>query len=413
MSMRIAFIVSKFPSLSQTFILNQITGLIDRGHKVDIYAAQSDNNPRMHLDVTKYDLLQHTNYFRKLPSDKVKRNREIRRLEAKYFYRKPKSLVNAWMLSRRGKSSFLKLLCMGFPFLDKHPYDIIHCHFGPNGILGTVLKEIGITKGKVVTTFHGYDLSSYIKKNGNDVYKSLFSKGDMFLPISERWKNKLIELGCSERNIVVHRMGIDTSKFFFSTRERKTNGKVRLLSIARLIEKKGIQYAVQAVAEVLRNHPHIEYSIIGDGPLKTSLEGLIERLNIGNKVKLLGWKQQEEIIELMKNTDIVIAPSVVSEDGDEEGIPVVLMEALAQSIPVLSTRHSGIPELVQDGESGFLVPERNVDALADKLEILIKHPEIWSAMGRAGREYVERHYDIDKLNDKLVKLYQRVLLGTF
>ena len=211
----------------------------------------------------------------------------------------------------------------------------------------------------------------------------------------------------------MHRMGIDTGKFCYLPRKPGKDGKVRLLTIARLIEKKGAQYAVQAVADVLKRHSNIEYNIVGDGPVKNTLEDLIEGLNIGNNVKLLGWRHQEEIIELMKHTDVLIAPSVVSGDGDEEGIPVVLMEALAQGMPVLSTQHSGIPELVQDGESGFLVPERNVEALADKLEILIKHPEIWSEMGRAGREYVERHYDIDKLNDKLVKLYQRVLLGTF
>ncbi|MBM2833736.1 MAG: glycosyltransferase, partial [Candidatus Brocadiaceae bacterium] len=309
--------------------------------------------------------------------------------------------------------SILKILCIGFPFLDKKPYDIIHCHFGPNGILGVTLKDTGIIEGKLVTVFHGYDISSYLRKHGNAVYNNLFMRGDMFLPISERWKNRLIELGCSEQKIVVHRMGIDTGKFCYLPRKPGKDGKVRLLTIARLIEKKGVQYAVQAVADVLKRYSNIEYNIVGDGPVKNTLEGLIEGLNVGNNVKLLGWRHQEEIIELMKHTDVLIAPSVVSGDGDEEGIPVVLMEALAQGMPVLSTQHSGIPELVQDGESGFLVPERNVDALADKLELLIKHPEIWSGMGRAGREYVERHYDIDKLNDKLVKLYQRVLLGTF
>ncbi|MBI2471302.1 MAG: glycosyltransferase [Planctomycetes bacterium] len=410
--MRIAFIVSKFPALSQTFILNQITGLIDRGHKVDVYAARPDNNPKMHADVIKYNLLNCTYYFLKLPSDKAERNREIRRLVAKYFYRKPKSLVKTWILSRREKSSFLTRLCIGFPFLDKRPYDIIHCHFGPNGILGILLKDLGVIKGKVVTTFHGYDMSSYIQKHGADVYKNLFLKGDLFLPVSERWENKLMELGCSRQKIIVHRMGIDTSKFRFSTHTPGKDGKVRLVTIARLIEKKGVQYAVQAVAEALRKYPNIEYHIAGDGPLKITLEGLIERLNIGDNVKLLGWKQQEEIVELMKNADILIAPSIVGEDGDEEGIPVVLMEALAQGIPVLSTQHSGIPELVQNGESGFLVSERNVDALAGKLEILIKHPEIRFQMGRAGREYVERYYNIDKLNDILVALYQRVILGT-
>ena len=411
--MKIAFIVSRFPSLSQTFILNQITGLIDRGHKVDIYAVQSDNNPRMHPDVTKYNLLQHTYYFRKLPAGGLRRKIEITGLVLRYFYKKPRSLLKARLLSGRRKGSILKILCIGFPFLDKKPYDIIHCHFGPNGILGVTLKEIGVFEGKVVTVFHGYDISSYLRKHGHAVYNGLFMKGDMFLPISERWKNRLIELGCSEQKIVVHRVGIDTGKFCYLPRKPGKDGTVRLLTIARLIEKKGVQYAVRAVADVLKRYSNIEYTIVGDGPIKNTLEGLIEELNVGKNVKLLGWRHQEEIIELMKHTDVLIAPSVVSEDGDEEGIPVVLMEALAQGMPVLSTQHSGIPELVQDGESGFLVPERNVAALEEKLAYLVKHPEMWQKMGRTGREYVERYYDIDKLNDILVELYQRALLGTF
>ena len=404
--MRIAFIVSTFPALSQTFILNQITGLIDRGHTVDIYAVQSDNNPRMHPDVIKYNLLQHTYYFRKLPAGGLQRKVKITGLILKYFYKKPRCLLKTRLLSGRVKGSILKILCIGFPFLDKKPYDIIHCHFGPNGILGATLKEIGVFEGKLVTVFHGYDISSYLRKHGHAVYNSLFMKGDMFLPISERWKNRLIELGCSEQKIVVHRMGIDTGKFCYLPRKPVKDDKVRLLTVARLIEKKGVQYAVQAVADVLKRYSNIEYNIVGDGPAKNTLEGLIEELNVGNNVKLLGWRHQEEIIELMKHTDVFIAPSVVGGDGDEEGIPVVLMEALAQGMPVLSTQHSGIPELVQDGESGFLVPERNVEALADKLEFLIKHPEIWSEMGRKGRKHVERYFDIDKLNNRLVELYQ-------
>jgi colanic acid/amylovoran biosynthesis glycosyltransferase len=103
---------------------------------------------------------------------------------------------------------------------------------------------------------------------------------------------------------------------------------------------------------------------------------------------------------------------VTTENGDQEGIPVALMEALSQGLPVLSTQHSGIPELVQDGKFGFLVPERDVDALAEKLEYLIEHPELWPKMGRAGRDYVARHHDINRLNDQLVNLYQRLLNGS-
>jgi colanic acid/amylovoran biosynthesis glycosyltransferase len=254
-------------------------------------------------------------------------------------------------------------------------------------------------------------MPKYIMRRGDDAYDYLFETGDLLLPISNRWKDELIRLGCEEQKIVVHRMGIDTSRFLFSPRRPRGDGKVRLLTVARLVEKKGVEYGVRAVAEVLKKYPQVEYEIAGDGPLMNDIKSLIEKLNISDRIKLLGWQRQEEIVEFMKEANILLAPSVCSKDGDWEGIPVVLMEALAQGLPVLSTQHSGIPELVQDGQSGFLVPERDVDALAEKLTYLIEHPEIWPEMGWSGRDYVERHYDINKLNDQLVRLYQRVLDG--
>jgi len=104
-----------------------------------------------------------------------------------------------------------------------------------------------------------------------------------------------------------------------------------------------------------------------------------------------------------------LAPSITSQNGDQEGIPTTLMEAMACGLPVLSTFHSGIPELVQDGQSGFLVPERDVEALAEKLEHLLNHQECWSEMGLAGRKFVEANHDINKLNDRLVEIYEQLL----
>lgn len=112
---------------------------------------------------------------------------------------------------------------------------------------------------------------------------------------------------------------------------------------------------------------------------------------------------------MLEGADILLAPSVTGSDGNQEGIPVAIMEAMAVGSLIISTRHSGIPELVQDGVSGFLVPERDVDALAEKLIYLIEHPEIWPEMGQAGRAFVEANYDISKLNDSLVDIYQQLL----
>lgn len=412
--MKIAFFVGRFPTLSETFILNQITGLLDRGHEVDIYSPGPGNDLKMHADVERYNLLHRIFYYgdsyEKIPNNKLQRLINGAGLFIKNIHKKPVALIKSLNVFKFNKeAASLSILYKVIPFLNKNNYDIIHCHFGPNGNLGALLKDTGVFKGKLITAFHGYDMTQYIEKNGNNVYDHLFKIGDLFLPISNLWKDKLIKLGCDRQKIIVHRMGININKFLFHPRKPRKNGKINLLTIARLVEKKGVQYGIQAVAQLVKKYPGIEYRIIGDGPLKTKLESLTKKLNICGNVKLIGWKQQEEIIELIEESDILLAPSITGKDGDQEGIPVAIMEALAQGLPVISTYHSGIPELIEDGVSGLLVPERNIDALAEKLEYLIQHPEIWPTMGRAGRKRVEENFNIDKLNDQLVKIYQMIL----
>jgi len=408
--MKIAFIVEAFPRLSETFILNQITGLIDLGHEVDIYASYRPNEGKIHNDVKKYNLISKTYYFH-IPKTRKKRIMYAIKICLKNFYKKPLVLLKALNFFKYG--SFYNVLNNLFylaPFLDKN-YDIIHCHFGPNGKEFLFLKDIFNFKVKYVTVFHGYDITKILKENGKNFYKDLFKKGDIFLPISNHWGKRLIELGCKKNKIVVHRMGVNINDFKFKPRKRKSNEKIKLLTIARLVKKKGLEFGIQAVAKLIKKYPNLEYKIAGDGPLRNELEALITKFNVQDKIKLLGWMEHGEVRRLMQEAHIFILPSITSQDGDQEGIPVVLMEAQAVGLPIISTWHSGIPELVIDGKSGFLVSERDVDALAEKLEYLIKHPEVWPEMGRFGRKFVEEHYDIKKLNKRLVEIYQNLLVG--
>jgi len=124
---------------------------------------------------------------------------------------------------------------------------------------------------------------------------------------------------------------------------------------------------------------------------------------------MVGSKSHDEVVQVLAQSHILIAPSVTAADGDEEGIPNTLKEAMAMGLPVISTLHAGIPELVEDGVSGFLVPEHNVEALADRLMRLVDHPETWAAMGRAGRRQIEAEFDTDRLNDELLVLYKGML----
>jgi colanic acid/amylovoran biosynthesis glycosyltransferase len=289
--------------------------------------------------------------------------------------------------------------------LNKGPYDVIHCHFGQNGSTAVLLRAIGALSGKIVTTFHGFDLTSHINRYGRETYRNLFEEGDLFLPISERWKNRLIQLGCNENKILVHRMGINIKNLGEIVRQDRKNGSTIILSVARLVEKKGIDYGIKAVAMLKDEFRELQYIIIGDGIMRNELQGLIEKHQMQKNVKLLGWMVQDEVFKIMRKTNVFLAPSVTSRTGSQEGIPVVLMEAMAHRLPVVATRHSGIPEIVIDGQNGFLADERDITGMADKIQYLIKNPEVSIRMGEEGRKLIESSYDIEKLNKKLIQIF--------
>ena len=406
--MKIAYIVGGFPYVSETFILNQVTGLFDLGHEVDVYADMMAENDDMRHVIEGYGGRLRIYRRPQLPRGFVFRLVKALALFAANFHKGPLLILRSLNVFRYGKvAGSLRLFydtvaCLGHP----RRYDVIHCHFGPSGIRGMWLRKIDALQGRLATTFHGHDITTYVNESGRRVYDQLFIEGELFLPISEYWRNRLVELGCSWDKIVVHRMGVDCSKFMFKPRIFHTDKNVRLISIARLVEKKGLEYAIRAIGKMAGRGFHIEYQIAGDGPLRQQLEELVRREKLTDVVHMLGWRSHDEVVHMLDEAHIMLAPSVTSADGDQEGIPVVLMEAMAQGLPVLSTLHSGIPELVEDGVTGFLVPERDIDGLTEKLSYLIDHPHLWLELGRRGREYVEKNYNIEVLNSQLVEIFQ-------
>ena len=270
-------------------------------------------------------------------------------------------------------------------------------------------RQLGLIEGKLITNFRGYDISKYVQKRGNKVYEQLFREGDFFIANCEYFRQKAIDLGCKAEQIVVLGSGIDCSKFKFKPRYFPNHGCVKIVTTGRLVEKKGIEYGIRAIAKLVKTHPQVEYNIIGDGELKNSLEQLITKLNLTEKVKLLGWKQQEELIEILDNSHILIAPCVTAANGDRDAPVNTLKEAMAMGLPVIGTHHGGIPELIEDGVSGWLVPERAPEAIAEKLRYLIDHPETWLTMGEAGRKRVETKYNMEQLNHDRITIYEQVI----
>ncbi len=410
--MKIAFVVGTFPTLSVSFILNQIKGLLDNGYEVDIYALDGapDNLDKLHPIVQEYRLLERTYYPPKRPKNFWLRWLKTIGLLVTNLTKNPWQLLPLLHSQRFGKEAReQKLFYKAFPFLNQKKYDLIHCQFGIFGLMCLAFRELGLIEGKLITNFRGYDISKYVQKRGNKVYNQLFREGDFFITNCEYFRQKAINLGCQAQQIVVIGSGIDCTKFTFKPRYFPSDGLVKIVTTGRLVEKKGIEYGIKAIAELIKTHPQVEYNIIGDGELRPNLEQLINQLNLNDKVKLLGWKQQEELIETLDKSHILIAPCVTAADGNQDAPVNTLKEAMAMGLPVIGTSHGGIPELIEDGVSGWLVPERDSSAIAEKLRHLIDNPETWATMGQAGRKQVETKYNMEQLNDQLVTIYRQIL----
>ena len=284
---------------------------------------------------------------------------------------------------------------------------LLHAHFGTEGVRYLKLKKN--LDLPMITTFYGYDVSTvprrpYWKKR----YIQLFQEGDLFLTEGTNMKNELIKLGCPENKIIVQHLGVDLNTFKFTPRTLPEDGNITILIAASFREKKGIPYAIQAFVKVKEDHPEIQLRILGDGPMRNKIESLIADLDVSGSVTLLGYQSHDVFLKEATNAHIFMHPSVTAKNGDTEGgAPVAIIEAQATGLPIISSYHTDIPEVVVDGKSALLAPERDVGTLAKHLEYLVENPDVWEVMGRAGREHVEQEYDVMVQVGKLEGIYAK------
>jgi colanic acid/amylovoran biosynthesis glycosyltransferase len=407
--MKVAFFVNEFPEVSDTFILNQIVGSLQRGCEVCIYAQQRMTQRAQHADVERYQLLDHTKFFPTPVRWSARLKSGAKRL-ARWGWSNPRITMDSINVLRGGRSVLnLRLLHELLPPLAAtKSYDVIHCHYGPNGTLALNWRDFKALQGQIITTFHGYDVNQLPKLHGADLYKKLFGGGELFTVGSEFLKKRIIRLGAPEDRIVKLPMGVDLSRYRFAERRAKFGGRIQLLTVARLVEVKGIEYAIRAVAILKSKYQHIQYQIVGDGPLRNFLEDLVLQLGIRGQVEFLGALSQEDIVEIYEAAHVFILPSVITQTGEEENQSLVLIEAQASGLPVIATRIGGNSESIREGRSGLLTPPRDVDSLAEAIEQLLENPQTWGRMGREGRAHVESCFCLETLNDQLMDLYRLV-----
>jgi colanic acid/amylovoran biosynthesis glycosyltransferase len=282
-----------------------------------------------------------------------------------------------------------------FRTLEHYGVKLLHAHFGYTGCQVLTIKRK--TKLPLITTFYGVDISAFANEiRWKNEYEMLFIEGDRFFVEGPYMRRRLIELGCPQEKIDIQRIGLQIDKYPYRPRLPKARNKaVRVLFCGRLQEKKGLLYAIEAVHHVYKRLGNLEFIVIGDGELRSDVEKKIDQYTMGDYTSLLGFQSHESMIGEMDSADIFIHPSVTASNGDSEGgAPTTILEAQACGLPVLSTTHADIPNVVLPGESALLVQERDVEALSNKLFSLVKEQERWATMGLNGRNFVEGFHDI-------------------
>ena len=370
--MRIAVVADTYPGVSETFVSDQVRRFVAAGHEVVVVAdrpAQPDPAVR---------------YRREPPGSTL--GRAVAALGA-VLRARSFGFVRALV----GADAPLGLALWAEPLVAAGRFDVVISHFGWNARKVAQLRP-ALRGAKLVAVLHGADLTSWAGDDGPGVYRPVFEQSDLLLPVSDRWRDLLVGWGAPPERTIVHRVGVDLQRF--TPVDPSPGEEVRLLSIARLTEKKGIEHAIRAVAGL-----PVRYDVVGDGPLRAQHEALA-----GPNVHFHGALGPAEVAGRLHDADILLAPSVTAADGDQEGIPVAIMEAMAMGLPVISTFHSGIPELIEDGVSGLLVPERDDEALAAAIRRLVDDADLRRRLGTAGRDVVAERHDAARLHQELEAL---------
>lgn len=316
----------------------------------------------------------------------------------------PLARIGAQMLTR-DPGPYLRLLAGRKPAL-------IHAHFGVEGVYALpIARRLGIP---LVTTFHGFDatlstaalLTSPAWANYPLFRGRLARQGDLFLCASGFIRDRVLAMGFPGARAHVHYIGVDLGTIAPRDPGEETP---TILHVARLVEVKGAEYLIRAFDRLARRHPTVELAIIGDGPLRRSLQALAKSLGLEDRVRFLGALPHAQVLAWMRKAAMLVLPSVRTSTGRVEGLGMVLLEAAATGVPAVGSRIGGIPEGIAEGRTGFLVPEKDPDALARRMGELLDDPAMRRGMGAQARAFVAERFDIRRQTELLEGFYDAVL----
>jgi glycosyltransferase involved in cell wall biosynthesis len=306
-----------------------------------------------------------------------------------------------WQISNTELSALLAVL-------SETRAQLLHIYFGQIAV--HLLPLISGWKNPSIVSFHGADVMVDMNK---PAYRSatlhMLEAVKLVLVRSESLRRALVDLGCDPAKLELQRTGIPLEEFPFCERSVPGSGDWRFVQAGRLIEKKGLPVTLRAFAIFVQQYPNAQLTIAGEGPLLDELQRLARELNIAEHVSFTGFVSQEELREIFYRSHIFLHPSQTGHDGNQEGIPNSMLEAMATGLPVFATEHGGIPEAIENSMSGVLVPECDHAALAHALRDAVQNPGCFSRIAEGGSEAVRRKFDLAQQAQRLEELYLKLL----
>lgn len=402
--LRVGLLAHGFPVYSETFVTTLAAELLEAGQDLRILATDPSPPSDPTMALAGHDRL----------APLVARARSHGKLQkarlAEFVRRVPRRapLLAGLALADRLAPRRLAVTRL---FAGEAPFDVVHAQFGFLGLTAMRHRHWGTLRTRaLVVHLRGYDITHYVEKRGRHVYRRLFREADLFIANCAFFRDHAVQLGCPPEKIVVIGSPIDIGRFAPPPSRAPAGGRqVRLVAVGRLVEKKGFADAVEAVAQLVARGRDVRLEILGEGECRADLETRIARAGLGDRVTLHGVASQAQVIAALHAADIALAPSVTASTGDADAAVNTAKEAMATGLPVIATRHGGIPELVIPGENGDLVPERDPAALASSIAKMMDEPQSWEALGRAGRMKVVTEYDHRHILERTLDAYRLAL----
>lgn len=403
----IAMLVTTWPRLSQTFVLREFLGLEKLGIRLRIFSLKMPTDEPVHAEVAKVRARVTYLAFRCSWKPMLGANfRLALELRGRYF--------RTWLLGLRcirwGNALHVlrQMLRAGYvaEILRREPVDRIHAHFATApasvAMFASALTEIPYT-----IAVHANDI--FVKARGR-LLRAKLEHAEAVVANNEYNRQYLVSrFGAAlESKLSCIYNGLDLGQFEFLAPRTSEPGLPLILSVARLVEKKGLDDLISAVRLLRDRGREFQVEIIGSGPLREQIQRQVEELRLGNCVELLGARAQEFVRSAYHRAAVFVLPCIVTSNGDRDGIPNVLYEAMASGVPVVSTPVSAIPELIRSGENGLLVEQRNPEMLADAIDKLLLGPELRYRCAEAARHTIERRFGLDRAAEQLVDVFRNL-----